>query len=132
LRLLPGGRIRDGQRLRVSWDHAMTIHAGQVTLGMSEPKVYDIRRTEAELLQNHVGARKLLLSTDEVRAGGSCAACKARKPSMAEILGDGVTRQVKLLRKAAPGAQCFIWSDMFDPNHNAHGDYYLVDGDFTG
>ena len=21
---------------------------------------------------------------------------------------------------------------MLDPNHNAHGDYYLVDGDFTG
>jgi uncharacterized protein (DUF1330 family) len=21
---------------------------------------------------------------------------------------------------------------MFDPNHNAHGDYYLVRGDFTG
>jgi hypothetical protein len=21
---------------------------------------------------------------------------------------------------------------MFDPNHNAHGNYYLVDGDFTG
>jgi len=25
-----------------------------------------------------------------------------------------------------------VWSDMFDPNHNAHGNYYLVDGDFTG
>ena len=21
---------------------------------------------------------------------------------------------------------------MFDPNHNAHGDYYLVEGDYTG
>ena len=26
----------------------------------------------------------------------------------------------------------FVWSDMLDPNHNAHRDYYLVDGDFTG
>jgi hypothetical protein len=31
-----------------------------------------------------------------------------------------------------PGIQVYIWSDMLDPNHNAHGDYYLVDGDFTG
>jgi hypothetical protein len=23
-------------------------------------------------------------------------------------------------------------ADMFDPNHNAHGNYYLVEGDFTG
>ena len=25
-----------------------------------------------------------------------------------------------------------IWSDMLDPNHNAHGNYYLVEGDYTG
>jgi len=31
-----------------------------------------------------------------------------------------------------PDLQVYIWSDMLDPNHNAHGDYYLVDGDFTG
>lgn len=132
LKLLPGGRIRDGERLRVSWYHAMSIHESQVTLCMSEPKVYDIWRTEAELLKKHVGAKKFLLSTDEVRAGGTCAACKARRLGMAEILGDCVTRQVKLLREVTPGATCYIWSDMLDPHHNARGNYYLVDGDFTG
>ena len=25
-----------------------------------------------------------------------------------------------------------LWSDMFDPNHNAHADYYLVRGDLKG
>ena len=52
--------------------------------------------------------------------------------SMAQILGDCVTQQTRIIHEVNPQAELFIWSDMFDPNHNAHGDYYLVDGDFTG
>ncbi|MCX7826933.1 MAG: hypothetical protein N2689_15470 [Verrucomicrobiae bacterium] len=132
LKLLPGGRIRDGERLRVSWYHAISIHESQVSICMSEPKVYDIWRTQAGLLRKHLAPKKFLLSMDEVRTGGSCAACKARKMTMAQILGDCITRQVELLRDANPGAEVYCWSDMLDPNHNARGNYYLVDGDFTG
>jgi len=73
-----------------------------------------------------------LLSMDEIRAGGTCQACKERKLSMARILGDCVTEQVRIIRDVNPQAELFIWSDMFDPNHNARADYYLVEGDFTG
>jgi hypothetical protein len=51
---------------------------------------------------------------------------------MAELLGECISRQVQILRKHMPGVEVYIWSDMLDPHHNAHGDYYLVDGDFTG
>ena len=132
LQLLPGGRIHDGERLRVSWYHAVAINAGQVTICMSEPKVYEIWRTVAKSLAQHLGAKKFLLSMDEIRAGGSCAACKARHMTMGEILGDCITKQVAILREASPGADVWCWSDMLDPNHNAHGDYFMVDGDFTG
>lgn len=27
-----------------------------------------------------------------------------------------------------PGAEGLVWSDMFDPHHNAHDNYYLVHG----
>ena len=36
------------------------------------------------------------------------------------------------MRKFNPEVQIYIWSDMLDPNHNAHDNYYLVEGDFTG
>ena len=132
LRLLPDGCIRDGERLRVSWYHAIVINSGQVTVCMSEPKVYEIWRSVAKALARHVGAKKYLLSMDEVRAGGSCAACKSRHLTMGKILGDCVTKQVAILREASPGAEVWCWSDMLDPGHNAHGDYYAVEGDFTG
>lgn len=130
--LLPGSRIQEGDRLTVSYYHGMGVHDGQVTACMSEPEVYEIWTKQAELLQRHLSPAKYLLSMDEVRAGGGCQACKSRNLSMAQILGDCVTKQVAILRRLNPKAEVFIWSDMLDPNHNAHGDYHLVEGDFAG
>jgi len=130
LKILPGGRIRDGQRLRVSWYHPMVIHDSQVTVCMGEPALYEIFDHEAKLLAERVRPRRVLLNMDEVRMGGTCRACRGR--NMAELLGECITRQVAALRRHLPGVEVYIWSDMLDPNHNAHGDYYLVEGDFTG
>jgi hypothetical protein len=130
LKLLDGGRIRDGERLRVSWYHSLVINRSQVTICMAEPKVYEIFDHEAALLAERLRPRRVFLNMDEVRMGGTCAACRGR--NMGELLGQCVTRQVETLRRHLPGTQVYVWSDMLDPHHNAHGDYYLVDGDFTG
>ena len=130
LKILPGSRIQDGQRLRVSWYHSMLIHSSQVTVCMGEPALYEIFDHEARLLAEKVRPKRVLLNMDEVRMGGTCMACAGR--NMGQLLGECVTRQVQALRKYIPGVEVYIWSDMLDPNHNAHGDYYLVQGDFTG
>lgn len=132
IRLLPGSRIRDGQALRVSYYHGMSIHDGQVTICMSEPEVYEIWQRQAAQVQKYLAPRRWLLSMDEIRAGGSCQACKARRMGMAEILGDCLTRQVRMIRGLNPEAEVFVWSDMLDPHHNAQGNYYLVEGDYSG
>ena len=131
--LLPeGSHIPDGAGLQVDYYHGIAVNRDQVSVCMSEPKVYDIWRRQAELVHETLAPNKVLLSMDEIRAGGSCAACQARGLSMAEILGECITRQHAILRAVNPKMEVLIWSDMLDPNHNAHGDYYLVDGDFTG
>lgn len=130
LKLLSGSRIRDGQRLRVSWYHPMVIYESQVTVCMAEPALYDIYEHEAKLLWEHLKFQKVILSMDEVRMGGTCAACQGK--DMAKLLGECVTKQAQILRRINPKVQVYVWSDMFDPNHNAHGNYYLVQGDFTG
>ncbi len=131
IEMLGGGKIRNGERLRVSYYHGMAINRGQVSVCMSEPEVYEIWERQIRLLHERLAPKKYLLSMDEIRAGGACQACKKRGLTMAQILGDCVTRQVEIIRSVNPDAEILIWSDMFDPNHNAHGDYYLVDGDFT-
>jgi hypothetical protein len=130
LRIPDGSRISDGDDLLVSWYHPMVVNRSQVTICMGEERIYETMDREAKLLAEHLPSRTFLLATDEVRAGGSCEACRGR--DMGELLGECITRQTAIIRRYNPGARIAIWSDMLDPHLNAHGDYYLVEGDFTG
>ena len=130
LKLLPGSRIQEGARLRVSWYHSMLINDSQVTVCMAEPALYKIFDKEARLLVETLHPRSVFLNTDEIRMGGTCQACRGR--NMGELLGECITKQAEILRSYVPSLEIYIWSDMLDPNHNAHGNYYFVDGDFAG
>lgn len=130
LKLLPGSRIRPGTELRITWYHAMPINGSQVTVCMAEPELYEIFDHEARLLAEKLGPKKVLLSMDEIRMGGTCAACAGK--DMARLLGECITRQVKILRRYMPDTEIYIWSDMLDPAHNARDRYYLVQGSFHG
>ncbi len=136
IRLLPGSRIREGERLRVSFYHGVSVNRRQVSICMSEPEVYEIWRKQVGLIEKHLAPGKYFLSMDEVRAGGACKACRDRQMTLGEILGDAITKQHAMIRAANPKAEIFVWSDQLDPNHNA-GEragkyYYLADGSFTG
>ncbi len=132
IELLPGSRIKQGTRLRVSYYQGTAIYQGQTPICMSEPAVYEIWRKQAKLFDMVFGADKYLLGADELRVAASCAACQNRNMSAAQLLGDCVSRQVEMVREVKPDAQLLVWSDMFDPNHNANKReyYYLVDEDF--
>jgi len=130
--ILPASRIQNREHLRLSYYHGIALNRGQVSLCMSEPELYEIWRSQARLIHQHLAPSKYLLSMDEIRAGGACQACKERGMTMAQILGDCIKKQVNMIHDVNPDAEIFIWSDMLDPNHNAHDNYYLVDGDFTG
>jgi hypothetical protein len=130
IHLPAGSRIHIGDRLRVDYFHGTTIYRDQVPLDMSEPAVYKIWQQQIPLVQKHLAPKKYFLSMDEVRIGGFCEACKRRHLPMNQILGDCLTRQYRMIRAANPQAQVYVWSDMFDPNHNAREKYYLIDGSF--
>ena len=129
----PETRIREGERLRISWYHSAAVFQSQVSICMSEPEIYEIWKSQTRALHETLRPRTYLLSMDEVRAGGSCEACVGRGIPMGQIYGDCVTRQVKIIREINPDAEIAIWSDMLDPHHNARRNpYYLVKGDFDG
>jgi hypothetical protein len=130
LKLLPGSRIREGEHLRVSWYHSMLINDSQVTVCMAEPELYEIFDHEARMLVENLHPRSVFLNMDEIRMGGTCRACRGHK--MGELLGECITKQVEILRNYAPSLEVYVWSGMLDPNRDAHANYCLVDGDFTG
>lgn len=129
--LLPGSRIRRGDRLRVDYFHGTTIYTDQVPVDISEEKVYQIWQRQVPLVEKYLAPKKYFLSMDEVRVGGFCNACTRRKMGMSEMLGDCLTRQCRMIRAANPATEIFVWSDMFDPNHNAREKYYLINGSFA-
>jgi hypothetical protein len=132
IKLLPGGRIRPGDRLRVDYFHGTTIYRDQIVLCLSEPKVMEIWARQIPLIEKHLAPKKYLLNTNEVRIGGHCEACQRRRTGMAQMVGEHVAGLHRMIRAANPKAEILVWSDMFDPHHNARNHYYMVDGDFTG
>ncbi|MCE5273343.1 hypothetical protein LLH00_18855, partial [bacterium] len=134
LTLVPGGRIKEGERLRVSWCHGATIYYHQVVACMSEPEVYEIWKRQVQIIDSLIAPKQYFLSVDELRMAGTCAACTARGLTPGQLVADCVQKQVQIVREVSPKAGLLIWSDMFDPNHNAEacGRYYLCSGDFHG
>jgi hypothetical protein len=113
----------------VSYYHAVTVHDDQAMICLSEPKTVELLRDQAERMHKAWGAKGYMMSHDEIRVLNWCDACQKRNLDAGVILADNVKTCVEILKQVNPGGKIYVWSDMFDPNHNAHGNYYLVRGD---
>lgn len=131
LKLTADSAIKDGDNLLISY-YRPARNGSQVSTCMSEPKLYELFQKSAENIMKVLKPQKWFLSMDEVRAGGTCAACRNRNLDMAHIIGDCVTKQYNIIKGVCPKAEVYIWSDMFDPKHNAHDNYFNCRGTFAG
>ncbi len=132
LNIPQGSSIADGADLLVSYYQPGQISNSQRSVCMSEPELYEYFKASAQAIVETLKPRKWFLSMDEIRAAGSCQTCKKRGISLAAILGDCITKQYQIIKEVSPDATVYIWSDMIDPNHNCHNNYYLCEGDYTG
>jgi hypothetical protein len=132
LRLTEGSRIKDGDRLRVSWHHPIATHRYQVMCCLSEPKVYDLLREQARRVHKVLAPKTWFFSHDEIRVAGWCRSCQATRKTPGELLAGNVKQCIDIVKKIDPKARIVVWSDMFDPNHNAVDRYYLVNGSWKG
>jgi hypothetical protein len=98
----------------------------------SEPKTVELLRDQAKRMHEAWGAKGYFMSHDEIRVLNWDESCARRKLDAGAILADNAKTCVAILREVAPKARICVWSDMFDPHHNAHADYYLVRGDLAG
>jgi hypothetical protein len=89
-------------------------------------------RDQAKRMHAAWGAKGYMMSHDEIRVLNWCGACQKRNLDAGALLADNVRTCTKILREVNPTGRIYVWSDMFDPNHNAHKEYYLVRGDLTG
>ena len=130
--LRAGSRIQYGQKLRVSYFHAVTIYDNQVPCSLTEPKVFEIVEDQIRRTQKLFEPTTFFLSHDEIRVANWSDPERASGKTAGQQLADNVRRCVEIVRRVNPKARLCIWSDMFDPSHNAVKDFYLVNGDLTG
>ena len=124
--------LPDGTRLRAGWTHAVTVNDDQANICPSEPATVALLEDQTRRMHAAWNARSYFMSHDEIRVLNWCPACQARQLTAGQVLADNVRTCAAILRSVNPGGQIYVWSDMFDPNHNAHANYYLVRGDLTG
>src|SRR4051812_26240728 len=74
------------------------------------------------------------LGYDEMRHMHTCQLCAQRYPTAGQLLAWHFGQSVATIRGLSSNSQSriYAWNDMFDPNHNAHDNYYLVEGDISG
>lgn len=124
--------LPDGTRLRVSFYHAITTDQGKVNICVSEPQTIDLLRDQAKRVDDLFHAKRYFMEHDEIRVMGWDGADEARHLDSGALLADNIRTCTQIMKEVNPEATLYVWSDMFDPNHNAHDHYCLVKGDLAG
>jgi hypothetical protein len=126
-----GSRLKEGQRVILSYYHAALIWSDKVMCCLGEPAVFDILKRQVAQMHRDLRPDGYFMQHDEIRVGGWDASCQALGDTSARILAENVRRCRSIIRKADPNKPLYVWSDVFDPYHNAlqKGRYFLVKGD---
>jgi hypothetical protein len=133
IKLTPNSRIREGQTVLVSFYHPAIIGSSQVMCCLSEPEVYKILEDQVRHVNDLLHPEAFLMNHDEIRCANWDLSCQQRGLTPGQLLADNVARCTQMIRNNAPNADIYVWSDMFDPFHNAGQEpYYLVNGSWRG
>jgi len=129
-------RIREGEKLKVSYYHPHLVYSSQYSVSTEDPAVFDAMDSQMQKVHEIFGASAYFLAYDEIRVAGWELQPGGKHLSAGAILSNHVKRAVGIVHKYAPDAKIYVWSDMFDPYHNAckirPGGYYLARTDFWG
>ncbi|HJN74509.1 MAG TPA: hypothetical protein QGF58_11300 [Myxococcota bacterium] len=128
-----GSSLSVGDRVELDYYAVAPVYGYQVGACLTEPAVHTwVADNLAAVAERFPEAPAVFSMHDEMRHMNTCGACAGTGQSAGELLADHMVSIQAAVETARPGSRLLVWSDMFDPNHNAHDDYYLVDGDISG
>ena len=135
IHLTPSTRIKEGERLRVSYYHPVVIWRDQVVNCLTDPMVYELLEDEVRRVEELLHPSSFFMQHDEIRLANWDAVCQERGLTPGGLLAENMRRCIAMIRAIRPDARLWVWSDMFDPFHNAgpgfpdkSGPHYLVNG----
>ncbi len=119
-------KLREGTKVYASYSHAVATESGKTAICPSEPKTLDILKDQFSRVAALWKPKGLFLAHDEIRVAGVCPLCATSTPGA--LYANNLRQCVALAHKTVPGGMTLVWSDMFDPAHNAVDNYYLSGG----
>jgi hypothetical protein len=131
IKILPGSKIREGQVLKVSYYHAVTVGKGKLSVCLADEKVHALIKKDIEDIEQKMKPAGILLNYSDIRVAGWCESCRARNLSPGKMLADHVAKSIRIVHTVNPQLKILAWSDMFDPFQNAVDHYSLVNGPLT-
>ena len=122
--------MRPGAVVTADYYAAEPVYGDGLSVCLTNPAVTQWMVQNAKDAAALLPARSaLLLSHDEIRQMNSCALCREFHLTAGELLA----RQVNaLIGRLQPLGPLYIWSDMFDPAHNARDHFFQVEGTVAG
>jgi len=130
--LTSGSAINSGDRLLVDYYHCTFIYDLQTACCLTHDGVFDIFESTLSKVDEIVHPTEVFIAVDELRVANWCTLCQGQGKTPGQLLADATQRVDQIAHQIDPAWKLMVWSDMYDPNHNAHDVYYLVNGTLEG
>jgi len=128
-------QLKPGQIVAADY-YAITpmTFSNQVGMCLTEPGTFRWLAKNANEIKKVVpSGSDVLLYYDEMRQGNSCAGCRAMNMSAGELLAWNFRKTYGIYHEALSENSVWVWNDMFDKYHNAHGGtFYQVESNWEG
>lgn len=127
--------LPNGTELRVSYYHAHIVYDGQVCAAANDQEFQNLLDDQIARMTKLFPAADFMMSHDEYRVMGWTDSNIVSLPpgsTPADILTHNVKHCSEQIRLHTSDGRILVWSDMFDPFHNAVDQYYLVNGSLKG
>lgn len=130
--LTEDSRIQDGQKLRVSYYHAQHHMNMGMAMCIAHDEGFEYQTRHLELVKKYFQPKTYISVNDEIRLAGWCEVCRAHGDDVGDVVAYNARRCFETIRRIDPAAEVLMWSDMFDPHHNAVDNYWLTRGTMKG
>lgn len=126
-------RLKPGDQVSVDYYAALPIPPlHSVSMCMTEPgALRQVERNAKAMDRVLPKGAGVFLGYDEIRQANSCGSCRAKNMTAGQLLAWSLGQTAAIYGKTLPARPLYLWSDMFDPHHNARKNYYHVEGDLA-
>eukprot|EP01052_Picozoa_sp_SAG31_P017178 SAG31_NODE_1164_length_9581_cov_16.106623_2_plen_723_part_00 len=162
LRVLSGSKLQPGDKILLSYYALVPVYQGTAASCLTHPAITDYMQQNMRALgSSNGGFPGYLMSYDEMRTGNTCEICAGHGGTAGELLASHLTNATRIAEEMVGKDKplwicekmCFFFfaciprlytmfcylksgsssgDDMFNPYHNAHDDYFLINGTVAG